>query len=324
MRGPWLPLVLALAMCGFAPAHAQNEAAPKPPVNAELDAAWEAAHKTAVVGPAEVKLLDQAALKIPAGEVFIPATEADRIMAAMGNARNPRRQGMIVARSDAARWIVDVDWTKEGYVRDGDAKEWKADELLESLREGTETDNEGRLARGIPAMDIIGWVEPPTYDPATHRLVWSLSARDRGAPANLPQTINYNTYALGREGFFSLDLITGSDTIGADKQVARDLLASLDYVPGKRYQDFNGSTDKVAAYGLAALVGAVAVKKLGLLAVIGVFLLKVWKLALLALAGIGAAVRRFFRRRDAEVPETAPVETPVEGDGGPALAEADG
>jgi uncharacterized membrane-anchored protein len=323
MRGSWLPLVLAFLVCGWTAARAQNDAGPPPQVKAELDAAWAAANKTAVRGPAEIKLLDQAALKIAPDEAFIPTTEANRIMAAMGNAQNPRRQGLVIGRDKDANWIVDIDWTNEGYVRDGDAKKWKADELLENLRQGTEDGNAERMARGLPALDVIGWVEPPTYDVAAHRLVWSLSLKDRGAPENLPRTINYNTYALGREGYFSLDLITGSDTIGADKQVARDLLASLNYAQGKRYQDFNGSTDKVAAYGLAALVGAVAVKKLGLLALIGAFLIKAWKLGLLAVAGIGAAVRRFFRKRDEKVPEAPAAEPSVGAEGGPAVVETE-
>jgi uncharacterized membrane-anchored protein len=323
MRGLWLPLLLALAMCGWTHAQAQNESAPSPKLKADLDAAWAAANRTAVIGPAEVKLLDEAVLKIAPDEAFIPAAEANRLMTTMGNAQNPNRQGLVVGRAKESNWIVDIDWTREGYVRDGDAKNWKADELLDNLRHSTEDDNAARLARGIPALDIVGWVEPPTYDGAAHRLVWSLSARDRGAPANLPQTINYNTYALGREGYFSLDLITGSDTIGADKHVARDLLASLNYVPGKRYEDFNGSTDKVAAYGLAALVGAVAVKKLGLLAVIGVFLLKVWKLALIAIAGVGAAVRRFFRRRDEDEQEAPAAESLVAEGGESPVADAE-
>jgi len=83
------------------------------------------------------------------------------------------------------------------------------------------------------------------------------------------------------------------------------LLGTLNFVPGKRYQDFNQSTDKVAAYGLAALVGVVAVKKLGLLAMAGVFLLKVWKLGLIAIAGAAAGVRKFFGRKNADEDMTA-------------------
>jgi uncharacterized membrane-anchored protein len=291
--------LLALASAAaVAPLYA--EMSPPPQVKSELQAAWTAAKATATMGPADIKLMDQADLRLNPDQVFIPAAEANGIMEAMGNQTTPERYGLIVSRKKGAEWLVDLKWVKEGYVRDGDAKEWQPDALLDNLKQGTEQGNAERLAKGLPALDVIGWVEKPSYDPTTHRLVWSLSLRDRGAPPSEPQTINYNTYALGREGYFSLDLITGSDSIAADKQVAHNLLESLNYIPGKRYQDFNGSTDKVAAYGLAALIGVVAVKKLGLLAVIGVFLLKIWKLGLIAIAAVGSAFRRVFKRRQAQ------------------------
>jgi uncharacterized membrane-anchored protein len=297
------PLLCLVALTGLtAPLHAQAQPNPPAPATpqqkAEADA-WAAAHKTAIIGPAKIKLLDQGELAIPAGDVFIPATEANRIMQAMGNPSSPARFGLIISQKKEDNWLVDVGWIKEGYVRDDDAKDWKPDTLLASLKENTENDNAAREAQGLPALDVVGWAQPPKYDNGGHRLVWSLLLKDRGAPASEPQTVNYNTYALGREGYFMLDLITDSNHIAADKAVAGQLLGALNYTGGKRYQDFNGSTDKVAAYGLAALVGVVAVKKLGLIALAGAFLLKVWKLGLIAIAGASAAVRRFFRRKDA-------------------------
>ena len=65
------------------------------------------------------------------------------------------------------------------------------------------------------------------------------------------------------------------------------MLTALDYKPGQRYEDFNSSTDRVAEYGLAALIGGIAAKKLGLLAVIGVALVKFWKIMLIAIAVAG-------------------------------------
>ncbi|MBK7846575.1 MAG: DUF2167 domain-containing protein [Zoogloea sp.] len=66
----------------------------------------------------------------------------------------------------------------------------------------------------------------------------------------------------------------------------------------ERYADFNERTDKVAEYGLAALVGGIAAKKLGLLATLGVFLAKFWKIGALALVGLGAGARRLLGRKD--------------------------
>jgi uncharacterized membrane-anchored protein len=68
------------------------------------------------------------------------------------------------------------------------------------------------------------------------------------------------------------------------------------YNPGKRYEDFVASTDHVAEYGIAALVAGVAAKKLGLLAVIGVFFAKFAKIILIGAAALGGAVVKLFRR----------------------------
>lgn len=115
-----------------------------------------------------------------------------------------------------------------------------------------------RKERGIPEFEVIGWVEKPTYEAASHRLVWSANTRDKGASSDAEQGVNYNTYALGREGYISMNLVTGMSTVEAEKPIAKQLLAALEFNDGKRYSDFNASTDKVAEYGLAALVGGFA------------------------------------------------------------------
>jgi uncharacterized membrane-anchored protein len=119
----------------------------------------------------------------------------------------------------------------------------------------------------------------------------------KNAPDGEPRTVNYNTYLLGRDGYFTLDFITGADLIETEKATARKLLANLSFAPGKRYEDFNSSTDKIAAYGIAALVGGLVAKKLGLLALTGVFVVKFAKVIALAAAGVVAGVNKWFRRR---------------------------
>lgn len=288
--------VIGLLIATPVVAQAPDTPATQDPRAAEFEAAWEEAGQKGQVGPRRIKLLDQGELNLPAGQAFIPAEAANRLMAALGNRRQDGRFGLILPTKAGEDWLIDILWVNEGYVEDGDAKEWQPDAMLDGLKEGTEQDNERRIAEGIAALDIIGWVEQPTYDARAHQLIWSLSARERGAPTSQPQTINYNTYALGRDGYFSLDLITGSDHIATDKAVAKTVLANLTFNPGKRYEDFNASTDKMATYGLAGLVGAVAIKKLGLLAMIGVFLLKAWKIIALVALGITAALRSRFGR----------------------------
>lgn len=318
--GIGIATLAAVMVCLGAPARAETGVVD--PRQEELKAAGQAARAAAQEGPRDIPLAGQGVLHLPQGLAFIPPAEAERFMVALGNAKNPKRIGLIVPLDKQSTWLADLDWISEGHVPDGDAADWQPDAMLDSLKQGTEEQNKDRIARGIPAMDIVGWIEPPTYDKAAHRLIWSLAATGRGDPAGTPQTVNYNTYALAREGFVSLDMITSSATVGPDKQAARALLADIAFAPGKRYEDFNPSTDHMAEYGLAALVGAVAVKKLGLLALIGAFALKAWKIALFVVLGGWAATKRFFGRLfNRNKPEPEPAEPAHEAPTDPAEGE---
>jgi uncharacterized membrane-anchored protein len=291
-------VVALFVLLGSVPALAQ--AAPSTEVSrkAELVAAWDAAGAAGTAGPKDVSLIDQAALKIPAGYFFVPQAEGARVLRALGNVvNNASLVGLVVGAGPGDGWIVVIRYIKEGYIKDDDARNWNADDLLTNLKEGVEEANKDRVVRGFPEMQVIGWVQPPNYEAATHRLVWSLLAKDKGEPDNVTKSINYNTYALGRDGYFSLNLLSNSERIAGDKSVAHGLLGDLAYNAGKRYEDFSASTDRIAEYGLMALVGGVAAKKLGLFAVAAAFVLKFAKIILIGLGVAGAGVLNFFRRK---------------------------
>jgi uncharacterized membrane-anchored protein len=253
------------------------------------------------IGPKTIALRDQATLQLPQGYGFVPTREATQLMEAMGNSESDHFIGLIMppnAGEDGAEdWMVSVDYDPAGYIKDEDAKNWNADELLQNLKDGTEAANENRVRLGIAPLEVTRWIEVPAYDSATQRLVWSVEGHDKGAPASADNTVNYNTYLLGREGYVSLDLITSSSEIEAQKAVARNLLAAVTFNDGKRYAQYDASSDKLAAYGLAALVGGVAAKKLGLLALGAAFFAKFFKLIAVAVIAGGAAIRKFFTRK---------------------------
>jgi uncharacterized membrane-anchored protein len=270
---------------------------------AELVAAWQSASTAGSDGPVDIALIDQATLKLPANYFFVPKAEGARILRALGNVVNESNfVGLVVGKRQNDRWIVVIRYIKEGYIKDDDAKNWNADELLKSIKDGVEESNKDRAARGFPELQVIGWVEPPSYDAGSHRLVWSMLAEDKGQPANVEKGINYNTYALGRDGYFSLNLLSGSERIASEKAVAHELLGDLGYKSGKRYEDFSASTDRIAEYGLAALVGGIAIKKLGLFALLIGVMLKFAKLIFIGAAVMGAGVMRFFRRKPRKDP----------------------
>ncbi|MEK6663897.1 MAG: DUF2167 domain-containing protein [Pseudomonadota bacterium] len=266
---------------------------------AEMDAAMQAANTAMQKGPADVAVAGQATLKLPVNVGFIPAKESRRLLEAMGNRTSDETQGLIISTDGQnANWFMVVSYTAAGYIKDDDAKTWNADELLASLREGTEEANQERKTRGIPEMEIVGWVEKPLYDAASQRLVWSLASHDKGQASGADNGINYNTLVLGREGYVSMNLVTGMKEVEALKPVAKNMLAAMAFDSGKRYADFNAGTDKVAEYGLAALVAGVAAKKLGLLAVIGIFLAKFAKIIIAAVAvGGGVLGKKWWNRK---------------------------
>jgi len=268
-------------------------------MQAEAKAAFEAARHTKQDGPADVRLNEQVALHVPANMTFIPPAEAKRILHAFGNSPDPDTLGMVMPLGEES-WFAVPRFVKSGYIKDDDARDWKADDMLDGLKKGTEASNGERRKRGIPEMEVVGWVEPPTYDAGTHRLVWSAAARDKGAGADAEQGVNYNTYLLGREGYLSMNFVTDRTTIESEKPVAKQLLAAVEFDKGKRYTDFNASTDHMAEYGLAALVGGVAAKKLGLFAVMAAFAAKFAKVIGVAAIGLIAGLRKLFRKDTSE------------------------
>ena len=151
----------------------------------------------------------------------------------------------------------------------------------------------------FPPIEVTGWIQQPEYDSARHQLVWSAGVRNVGAPESEDQGVNYNTYVLGREGYLSLNLVTSESSISSERTYVRQLLDATRFNDGRAYGDFDSNTDRVAAYGLAALVGGVAAKKLGLLAVAAAFLVKGWKLLLIGGIALAAAGRKFLGRKDA-------------------------
>lgn len=293
MKAPLRFFIALFAMlvvnCGSA--SAQNAAA-----EAEQKAAQEAAAKVLQYGPATIDIQDQAKLALPAGTGFVPPAEAARYMRSLGNRVDEKALvGIIVPTEGSGGWMSLLSVEKDGYVRDDDAKDWKADDILKSLREGTEAANTERKQQGIAEIEVTGWAEVPHYDPATHKLVWSAIVGEKGgknSPADL--SVNYRTLALGRDGYLSLTLVSQLDQLQQHKPVAQQLLAAISFNDGKRYSDFNATTDHVAEYGLAALVAGVAVKKLGLFALAAAFFAKFFKVILLALVAFGAAFKKFF------------------------------
>lgn len=225
------------------------------PTKAEQARLWDDVGRVAIKGPATVALIDEAVLNLPAGEVFVPQPQADKLLELFGNpGANPDMPGLILPRDPRAQWYMPIRFQATGYIKDDDARTWNADDMLQSLKVGTDEQNRERQKAGIPQMEVLGWSEPPRYEPATQRLRWALASRIVGAKDDDPRLVNYNTYALGRDGYFTMNLVAGLADLPTLRPVAEKQIAALEYRPGKHYADFDAHTDRVAAYGLSSLV----------------------------------------------------------------------
>jgi len=232
---------------------------------------------------------------------FLGAEDARRVLVeAWGNPPESAKDvlGMVfpadVGPAAHDGWAVVITYEKDGYVKDTDAESIDYDKLLKEMQEGAAAENDDRRKQGYPTVQIAGWAERPYYDKAAHKLYW---ARELRFNDSSDATLNYDIRVLGRYGVLSLNAVAGIGQLAKVKQDMREVLAFTDFNQGHRYADFNDSTDKVAAYGLAALVAGGVAAKMGLFAKIGILLLSLKKVLIFAVAGVGAVLFKFLKGR---------------------------
>ena len=193
-------------------------------------------------------------------------------------------------------WVVTIDYSADGFVKDDDAATINYTNLLQQMQKSLADENPERQKKGYPAITLVGWAAPPHYDAITHKLYWAKDVKFEG---DTNDVLNYSIRMLGRKGVLELNAIAGVDQLGEiDNQIPK-ILGMVDYKEGNRYADFDPKTDKVAKYGIAALVagGVLAVAaKAGLLKVLWLGLLAAKKFVFIAAVGAAAYFKKFFKR----------------------------
>jgi len=232
---------------------------------------------------------DIATLNLPPNFRYLAPADAGRLLSeGWGNPPGIETLGMIVPTAvhplSREGWGVVVTYEKQGHVKDDDADSIKYDELLKTMQESMVEANAERKKQGYQPMTLVGWAETPHYDKASHKLYWAKELHGEGDPQN---GLNYNIRVLGREGVLVLNAVAGMDQIGQIRNEMKAVTAFSDFTPGNRYADFNERTDKVAEYGLAALIAGGAAAKLGLFGKLFALLLAFKKVIIV---GVGAAV----------------------------------
>jgi uncharacterized membrane-anchored protein len=167
--------------------------------------------------------------------------------------------------------------------------------------------NPERKKQGYPAMTLVGWAETPHYDKASHKLYWAKELQSDDSPQH---GLNYNIRVLGREGVLVLNAVAGLDQLGQIKTEMQKVTTATNFTAGNRYADFNGSTDKVAEYGIAALVAGGVAAKLGLFAKLFALLLAFKKLVVIGVAAAGSWIWKVFKRKPKAGQEASTADAP--------------
>jgi uncharacterized membrane-anchored protein len=246
-----------------------------------------------------------ATLKLPPSFRYLAPADAERLLVdAWGNPPGANTLGMIfpaeVGPLDEQGWGVVITYDKDGHVNDSDADSIKYDELLKEMQQGILDANAARKEQGYGTMALVGWAEAPRYDKVSHKLYWAKELKFDDTKQN---SLNYNVRVLGREGVLVLNAVAAMDQIAHIKGELQTVTAFTEFNPGNRYADFDAKTDKVAEYGLAALVAGGVAAKLGFFGKLFGLLLAFKKLIFIGVAAAGAGFFKLFgRKKEAALP----------------------
>jgi uncharacterized membrane-anchored protein len=245
---------------------------------------------------------DIATLDLPPTFRYLDPADAGKLLSeGWGNPPGAKTLGMIVPADvnllSAAGWGVVVTYDKDGHVKDDDADKINYADLLKDIQEGMLENNKARKEQGYAPMTLVGWAEQPSYDKSQHKLYWAKELHTEGDNEN---GLNYNIRVLGREGVLVLNAVSGMNQIAQVKTEMKKVTAFTDFTPGNRYTDFNAGTDKVAEYGIAALVAGGVAAKLGFFGKIFAVLLALKKFILIGVAAIGSWIYKLLGRKREE------------------------
>jgi uncharacterized membrane-anchored protein len=246
-----------------------------------------------------------AELNVPAGFKYLNGKDSDMVLTDLwGNPPSDEADkslGMLLLAgkgvTEDSTFVINITYSTEGFIDDADAKDMNFDELLSTMRDDIAATNDMRIEAGYEPVQLIGWASPPFYDEANKKLHW---AKEIKFGESIENTLNYNIRILGRRGYLELNVIGGMEALEQVKSHINPILASVNFKEGNRYIDFDPKLDKVAAVGIGGLIAGKVLAKAGILAKLGIFLAKFWKVIALAIVGLGVGVKRFFTKETKE------------------------
>ncbi|MFK7888252.1 MAG: DUF2167 domain-containing protein [Gammaproteobacteria bacterium] len=295
---PWRALFLAAAICSV-PALAQDTAEAEPEMSAEQQAYMEEARalwESLTPRTGEITLPGGfATLNVPESYYYLNAADTATVLEDVwGNPPGGTTLGMLMPEKytpfDSDSWAVTIEYVEDGYVSDADAHEINYDKLLKQMQKETRAASKQRDAAGYGTVELLGWAESPYYSSTDKHMYWAkeLVFNDED------KVLNYDIRTLGRKGVLSMTFIAATEQLSEINTARDEILAMAAFNDGFRYEDYNPDTDKLAAYGLGALVAGAVAKKTGLLVAALVFLKKFGVFILVGIAALFGKIKGMF------------------------------
>jgi len=287
-----LVALIVLLACAFGAAAQEPDAQAQAKVRKFLDSLHYQAGSVAIAKA-------HATLQLGEDFRFLDGRDAQRVLHDLwGNPPDADVLGMLVPAGaslldEKESWVVVISHSDDGYVSDEEASKIDYDKMMKEMQDRARESNPEREKAGYPAIQIVGWATPPHYDQGTNKLYWAKELSFAGAGEH---TLNYDIRVLGRGGYLSFNAVAGMHQLEMVKASMPRVLGMAEYDAGQRYTDFNASTDKIAAYGIGALVAGAIAAKAGLFAKLLVLLLAAKKFIIVGFLAVAAGVRKFLAR----------------------------
>ena len=232
-----------------------------------------------------------AEIVLPEGWGYLQQASAKRVVEQYWGNPPGGTLGMVLppeweVAEDSPTWGIIVDFEADGYVEDDDAADIDFDDLLSTMKADAVESNKARKKQGYQTVDLLGWAEPPHYDPASHTLYWAKDLKFEGEEESV---LNYNMRVLGRRGVLNLNAVASIENLAMVKAGSDLILPATKFTSGNRYTDFV-SGDKVAAYGIGGLIAGKLLLKGGFLKILA----GLWKPIAVGVVALGAFVMKIF------------------------------
>jgi len=190
-----------------------------------------------------------ATIDLPDGWGYLHQREARHVVEEVwGFPAEPNMLGLVLPPEKTSWGGFVVLYAKLGYLDDSEV-DLNPSVLAEQMRGKEFVDNTNRIKHSLSTIELVGWTDPPHYDPTTKKLRWGRSLRRDGRP-----TLAYDMRLLGAEGILAMVAIIHSGDAASVAAGARRVLAGTEFTAALSYSMHDPSVHRVYRTTVADLI----------------------------------------------------------------------